>query len=45
MSCDLAWELFLKNGTLETDKIVNRIDEINTPKCSELYISTKTKIG
>ena len=52
MECDLAWESFLKNGNID---IYNRDNEDlkknkeeavkDIPKCSELYISTKTKIG
>ena len=48
MNCNIAWESFLKNGNLDLCKN-NTTDEIkkekDIPKCSELYISTKTKIG
>ena len=46
-SCDAAWVNFLKNGMLGAITTNNiREDKYKeVPKCSELYISTKTKIG
>jgi TATA-box binding protein (TBP) (component of TFIID and TFIIIB) len=51
MDCDLAWESFLKNGNIDIynrdneDLKKNKEEVKDIPKCNELYISTKTKIG
>ena len=45
---DDAWENFLENGDIDcNNQIINKqTDELNfnIPKCSDIYISTKTKI-
>ena len=41
---DIAWLEFINNGSLFSNK--KEKEEITTiPKCSEIYISTKTKIA
>ncbi len=46
-SCDEDWEQFLMNDNVEEIEFDNNFDSTdkNIPKCSEIYISTKTKIS
>ena len=46
-SCDEDWEQFLMNDDVEDINFCNNIDNTNKniPKCSDIYISTKTKIS
>ena len=41
---DIAWHEFINNGSLFTNP-KKREEETTIPKCSEIYISTKTKIA
>jgi len=40
---DIAWQEFINNGQLDKQKIKTK--KRDSPKCSAIYISTKTKIG
>ena len=44
---DNAWDDFCKEGNIDDTNLFNRKDdsEIKMPKCTEIYISTKTKIA
>lgn len=48
MSCnnivDDEWEMFLQDDRIENESNYQDINDINIPKCSSIYISTKTKI-
>ena len=45
-SCDEDWEQFLMNDDVEDQNFNNNFDiDRNIPKCSNIYISTKTKIS
>ena len=45
-SCDEDWEQFLMNDDVEDQNFSNNFDtDRNIPKCSDIYISTKTKIS
>ena len=41
---DIAWQEFINNGIL-CSKPELKTDTIRIPKCSEIYISTQTKIA
>lgn len=48
LACDDAWDQFLDDNydeDIEHDESEEVHDEQNIPKCSEIYISTKTKIA
>ena len=47
LDCDDAWDQFLDDNYDEDVEIENSelLEEQNIPKCSEIYISTKTKIA
>ena len=47
LTCDDAWDQFLDDNYDEDIDIQedNLLEEQNIPKCSEIYISTKTKIA
>ena len=42
---DEEWMNFNENGNFESNKKSNTNESINDIKCSDIYISTKTKIG
>ena len=42
---DEEWMNFNENGNFESNKKSNTNELINDIKCSDIYISTKTKIG
>jgi len=48
-SVDAAWEDFINNDHTESEKVSPPIHQdespINVPKCTDIYISTQTKIG
>ena len=46
LSLDEEWSLFQQDKTIEsiTDKNKNNVEK-DIPKCSDIYISTQTKIG
>jgi hypothetical protein len=46
-SCDEDWEQFLMNDDVEDINFDNNLNDTsrNIPKCSDIYISTKTKIS
>lgn len=46
-SCDEDWEQFLINDDVDDINLNNNMEDINRniPKCSDIYISTKTKIS
>ena len=47
LTCDDAWDQFLDDNYDEDIDIQenNVLEEQNIPKCSDIYISTKTKIA
>ena len=47
LDCDDAWDQFLDDNYDEDIEIEQNeeLEELNIPKCSEIYISTKTKIA
>ena len=45
MDLNSQWENFANFGTFELESTHNQDKEKKTPKCSEIYISTKTKIA
>lgn len=46
MGCDDAWDAFMNDEyTEDVEQEINHLDNQNIPKCSEIYISTKTKIS
>ena len=42
---DSAWSSFCLDGNISNDVIETDINSLETPKCSDIYISTKTKIA
>jgi len=46
MGCDDAWDAFMNDEyTEDVEQEINHLDNQNIPKCSDIYISTKTKIS